>query len=74
MLALHFVSMQKDFPGVVYDTDVHFFGMQVDSAIKFVLFGVKSHMASSFGLKFFVYKTTLSYFETFILGNKNSVL
>jgi len=57
--------VQKDFPGVVYDTDVHFFGMQVDSAIKFVLFGVKSHMASSFGLKFFVYKTTLSYFETF---------
>jgi len=28
----------------IKDTDVHFFGMKVDSAIKLVLFGVKSHM------------------------------
>src|SRR4030043_1017592 len=29
---------------VIKDADVHFFGMKVDSAIKLVLFGVKSHM------------------------------
>jgi hypothetical protein len=45
------VSMKSDFSGRIEDADIHFFGMQVDSAIKFVLFSVKSHMASSFGLK-----------------------
>jgi hypothetical protein len=38
----------------VEDADKHFFGMKVDSAIVFVLFGVKSHWASSFGLKCFL--------------------
>jgi hypothetical protein len=38
----------------VEDTDKHFFGVKVDSAIVLVLFGVKSHWASSFGLKCFL--------------------
>jgi len=46
-----YVSVQPYFSGFIKDADIHFFGMKVDSAIKFVLFGVKSHMASSFGLK-----------------------
>ena len=33
--------------------DVHLFSMKIDSTIVFVLLGVKSHMASSFGLKMF---------------------
>ena len=37
------VSVQFDFSFFVNDADVHFFCVQVDSAIKFVLFGVKSH-------------------------------
>jgi hypothetical protein len=32
--------------------------MQVDSTIKFVLLGVKSHMASSFGLRCFPIQET----------------
>jgi len=35
--------VKHNFSCVVEDTDIHFFGMKVDSAIKFVLFGVKSH-------------------------------
>jgi len=46
------VSAQSDLPGFIQDTEIHFSGMKIDSAIKFVLFGVESHMASSFGLKF----------------------
>jgi len=42
------ISMQPDFSGIIEDAEVHFSGMQVDSAIKFVLFGVKSHLVSSF--------------------------
>ena len=40
---------------ILQDAEIHFFGMKVDSAIKFVLFGVKSHLVSSFfiGLWFF---------------------
>ena len=38
----------------IEDTDVHLFGMQVDSAIILVLLGVKIHMASSFGLECFL--------------------
>jgi hypothetical protein len=40
----------------IEDTDVHLFGMKIDSTIVFVLLGVKSHMASSFGLKCFLSK------------------
>ena len=38
----------------IEETDVYLFGMQVDSTIILVLFGVKFHMASSFGLKCFL--------------------
>lgn len=44
------ISVQEDLSGFIEDAQVHFFGMKVDSAIKFVLFGVKSHLVSSFGL------------------------
>jgi hypothetical protein len=49
------ISVQPDLPGFIQDAEIHFFGMKVDSAIKFVLFGVKSHLVSSFfiGLWFF---------------------
>ena len=42
------VLVEPDLTGAVKDADIHFFGVKVDSAIKFVLFGVKSHWASSF--------------------------
>jgi len=42
------VLMNPDIASGVKDTDKHIFGMQVDSTIKLVLFGVKVHMASSF--------------------------
>jgi hypothetical protein len=38
----------------IEDTDIHLFGMQVDSTIILVLFGVEFHRASSFGLKCFL--------------------
>jgi hypothetical protein len=44
------VPVEKDLSGLIEDTEVHFFGMKVDFAIKLVLFGVESHWASSFGL------------------------
>jgi hypothetical protein len=47
------VMMNPDIASGIQDTDKHILGMQVDSTIKFVLLGVKSHMASSFGLKCF---------------------
>ena len=49
------VSVQPDLPGFIQDAEIHFFCMKVDSTIKFVLFGVKSHLDSSFfiGLWFF---------------------
>jgi len=37
------VSVQSDLPCFIEDAEIHFFGMKVDSAIKFVLFSVKSH-------------------------------
>jgi len=42
------VSVQSDLPCFIEDAEIHFFGVKVDSAIKFVLFGVKSHLVSSF--------------------------
>ena len=45
------VPVQSDLPGFIQDTEIHFSGMKIDSAIKFVLFGVESHTASSSGLK-----------------------
>ncbi len=38
----------------VEDTDVHFFGVKINSAIILVLFGIEFHMASSFGLECFL--------------------
>ena len=43
------IAVQDGFPFLVQDTDVHGPGMEIDSTIKFVLIGVKSHVASSFG-------------------------
>jgi len=45
------VPVQSDLLGFIQDTEIHFSGMKIDSAIKFVLFGVESHKASSFGLE-----------------------
>jgi hypothetical protein len=42
------VLMNPDIATGIEDTDKHIFGMQIDSTIKFVLLGVKIHMASSF--------------------------
>jgi len=42
------VSVQSDFSCLIQDAEIHFVGMQVDSAIKFVLFGVESHLVSSY--------------------------
>jgi hypothetical protein len=42
------VAVQHDLSGGVEDTDVHGVGMQIDAAVKKVLFGVKSHGAGSF--------------------------
>lgn len=38
---------------LIQDAKVHGSGVQIDSAIKFVLVGVQSHMASSFGVNCF---------------------
>jgi hypothetical protein len=42
------VLMNPDDATGIEDADKHIFGMQVDAAIKLVLFGVEIHMASSF--------------------------
>ena len=42
------VLMNPDIATGIEDTDKHILGMQVDSTIKLVLFGVEIHMASSF--------------------------
>jgi hypothetical protein len=42
------VSVQSDLPCFIEDAEIHFFGVKVDSAIKFVLFGVKFHLVFSF--------------------------
>ena len=56
------ISVQEDFPGFIQDAEVHFFCMKVDSAIKFVLFGVKSHLVSSFLLVYgFLVKLIIPY-------------
>jgi hypothetical protein len=41
------VPVLPDFSFLVEDADIHFFRVQVDSTIKFVLFGVKLHKVSS---------------------------
>ena len=41
------VPVQQDLAVLVQDTDVHGAGMQVDAAVKLVLFGVESHEVSS---------------------------
>jgi len=45
---------------LIQDAQVHGSGVQIDSAIKFVLVGVESHMASSFGVKCFLPRGILS--------------
>jgi hypothetical protein len=42
------VLMNPDIATGIEDTDKHIFCMQVDTTIKLVLLGVKSHKASSF--------------------------
>src|SRR5262245_5739145 len=41
------IAVEHDFSVVVHDTDVHTPGMQVDTAVKWVLIVVESHEASS---------------------------
>src|SRR5215831_18609420 len=41
------ILVQHHFPVVVHDTDVHTPGMQIDTAVKWVLIVVESHEASS---------------------------
>jgi hypothetical protein len=48
------VAVEHDFSGAIKDAEVHFLGMKVDSAIILVLFGVKPHVASFFGLRCFL--------------------
>lgn len=54
------VFVEHDAVPLIQDTHVHGSGVQIDSAIKFVLVGVESHMASSFGLKCFLPRGILS--------------
>jgi len=42
------VLVNPDLAFGIEDTDVHLLGVQVDSTIELVLFGVEFHMASSF--------------------------
>lgn len=42
------VSVQFDLSCLIQDAEIHFVGVQVDPAIKLVLFGVESHLDSSF--------------------------
>jgi hypothetical protein len=42
------VLMNPDIASGIDNADKHIFGMQIDSTIKLVLLGVKSHKASSF--------------------------
>jgi hypothetical protein len=39
--------MQTHFTGAIKDTNIHFFGMQVDTTIILVLFDIKFHFESS---------------------------
>ena len=58
------VSVQSDLACIVENAEIHFFGVKVDSAIKFVLFGVKSHWVSSFlWLYGFLAKPSLPFFR-----------
>ena len=41
------IAVHQDLAVLVQDTDVHGAGMQVDAAVKLVLFGVESHEVSS---------------------------
>jgi hypothetical protein len=45
------VLMNPDIASGIDNADKHVFGMQIDSTIKLVLLGVKSHRVSSFGLR-----------------------
>jgi len=47
------VTVEHGFALLIQDAKVHGSGVQIDSAIKFVLVGVESHMASSFWFKVF---------------------
>jgi hypothetical protein len=53
------VMMDPDIAPGIKDANKHVFGMQVDSTIKFVLLGVKSHRASSFGWDMVLLQPTL---------------
>jgi len=47
------VAMEHDFSGAIKNTEVHFLGVKVDSAIILVLFRVKSHMGFLLGFRMF---------------------
>jgi len=42
------ISVQPGFSCLIEDAEIHFVGVKVDSAIEFVMFGVESHLVSSF--------------------------
>jgi hypothetical protein len=46
------VPMQNDFPFLVEDAEVHRPGVKIDTTVKFVLLGVKSHLRPPIGKRF----------------------
>jgi len=46
------VAMQQCLSLLIENTQVHFVGVQVDSTVMFVLFGVKSHKKASYAFGF----------------------
>ena len=55
--------MHPDFSCFIKEVQIHFVCVKVDTAIKFVLLGIKSHLASSFGLNWLIFKTIISCFR-----------
>ncbi len=43
-----YVSVQDNLTSVIEDAQIHFVGVQVDTTVEIVLFGVKSHEKASF--------------------------
>ena len=57
------VLVQSDLPCFIEDAEIHFPCVKIDSTIKFVLFGVKSHGLPPFDGLWFVVKRNLPYFR-----------
>jgi hypothetical protein len=47
------MAVEQDFTIVAQDTDIHASGMQIDTAVKWMLMGVESHEVSSFVVNLF---------------------